>query len=85
MTEKKGKFEVDDKIKAGAKKAGRDIKQAGADLKEDAKNLGHDIMDSTGHMKEDAMMVGHEMKEAAKDYKKDIKESYAKKRNKSNK
>jgi hypothetical protein len=67
MAEKKKNEAKKIDIMAKAKNAGHDIKQAGADLKEDAKNVGHDIMGGRGHVGEDARMVGHEMKEELKD------------------
>lgn len=40
MAEKKGKFEFDDKLKAGAKKAGAEIKEHGGELKKDISEAG---------------------------------------------
>jgi hypothetical protein len=55
MTAKKGKFEFDDKMKDGAKKAGQDIKEGGGDLIDGAKKAGHEV-------KEDISELGGKMK-----------------------
>ena len=43
MAEKKGRFEFDDKIKEGAKKAGGEIKEHGGELKKDVVQAGHKV------------------------------------------
>jgi hypothetical protein len=43
MAEKKGKFEFDDKLKAGAQKAGAEIKEHGGELKKDIVDAGSKI------------------------------------------
>jgi hypothetical protein len=43
MSEKKGKFEFDDKLKEGVHKAGEEIKEHGGELKKDITGLGSKI------------------------------------------
>ncbi|OPY33152.1 MAG: hypothetical protein A4E32_00826 [Methanomassiliicoccales archaeon PtaU1.Bin124] len=43
MAEKKGRFEFDDKLKEGAKKAGSEIKEHGGELKKDIVGAGHKV------------------------------------------
>ena len=40
MAEKKGKFEFDDKLKAGVHKAGEELKEHGGELKKDISEAG---------------------------------------------
>ena len=63
MTAKKGKFEFDDKMKDGAKKAGQDIKEGGGDLIDGAKKAGQDIKEGGGDLIDGAKKAGHEVKE----------------------
>ncbi|MCE5296099.1 MAG: hypothetical protein LLG16_03220 [Euryarchaeota archaeon] len=38
--EKKGRFEIDDKVKEGAKKVGHEVKEGGKELKKDVEEAG---------------------------------------------
>jgi hypothetical protein len=60
MTAKKGKFEFDDKMKDGAKKAGQDIKEGGGDLIDGVKKAGHEL-------KEDISELGGKTKKKPKE------------------
>lgn len=66
MAEKKGKFEFDDKMKEGAKKAGQDIKKGGGDLVDGAKKVGNDIKEAGGDLKDDITDMGSKIKKKFK-------------------
>ena len=66
MAEKKGKFEFDDKMKEGAKKAGQDIKEGGGDLVDGAKKVGREIKEAGGDLKDDITDMGSKIKNKLK-------------------